>query len=223
MEKYLKKIIEGRRSISEFSDKKISNKILDELIEISSFAPSSTNIQPWFFVIFQSEESKNKLNSFISLGYEKVKEQLINKNKISGAIFSKVVDSFSKYGKFDLAPVYILVFARPYDKKILSQIIKLSGNQKIEEIADGSAKTSVAMAMQNLLLVAHAKGLGTRVKDGGKFFLNDVDLKHKFYKEFSIPKDYALISGIQIGYPIKDAVKRVARPRLSLDKIRKYI
>jgi hypothetical protein len=50
-----------------------------------------------------------------------------------------------------------LCFARSYDKKGLSQIIKLSNNNKIEDIANESTKTSVAMAMQNLLLGAYSK------------------------------------------------------------------
>lgn len=223
MEECLKKIIKSRRSISKFTDKKISKEVLDELIEVSSYAPSSTNTQPWFFLIFQSENYKNRLKDFINLGYERTKNQLMNKNMVSGTIFSKIIDSFSRYGKFDEAPAYILVFARPYDKNILSQAIKLSGNQKIEEIANESIRTSVAMAIQNLLLAAHAKGLGTRVKDGIKFFLNDCDLKNEFYNEFSIPNDYILVSGIQIGYPTDDALKRDAQARRPLDEIRKYV
>jgi nitroreductase len=83
MEEYLEKIIKGRRSISEFSDREISNEIIDELIDLASFAPSSTNTQPWFFLIFKSEENKKRLNDFIALGYEKLKTQLKDNNIIS--------------------------------------------------------------------------------------------------------------------------------------------
>ena len=222
MEKQLQKIIKERRSISEFTDKKISNDIIDELIEIASFAPSSTNTQPWYFMIFQSEDAKNYLWDLIDRGYGKIKEDLKNKNKILGPIYVKSIESFSRYGKFDKAPLYILVFARPYDKKILAKMIALADNEKIKEIANESTKTSVAMAMQNLLLIAHSKGLGARVKDGIKFFLSDEGLKKEFYDKFLIPQDYTLISGIQMGYPAEDALKRVAHARLPLDKIRKY-
>ena len=74
------------------------------------------------------------------------------------------------------------------------------------EIAEESVKTSVAMAMQNFLLAAHAKKLGMRVKDGIKFFVNHKDLKDKFYQEFSIPKEYRLTNP---GYT-KPAPKRPA-------------
>lgn len=216
-------VIKGRRSISEFRDTEVPKKIIDDLIEVSSFAPSSTNTQPWFYLVFQSNDSKNRLNSYVNLGYEKLKEQFKNKNIISKTVFLRAIDWFAKYGKFDSAPVYILVFARSYDKKILSQLIKASNNQKIQDIANESTKTSVAMAMQNLLLAAHTRWLWTRVKDWIKFFLDDSDLRSSFYSEFSIPEDFALISGVQLGYPTEEALKRVASERLPLDKIRKYI
>ena len=116
--------------------------------------------------------------------------------------------------------MYVLVFSRPYDKAGLAQAIKISKNERISEIAEESVKTSVAMVMQNFLLAAHAKKLGTRVKDGIKFFVNHKDLKDKFYQEFSIPKEYKLLSGIQLGYIVDKS--KIAAIRLSLDKIRKF-
>ncbi len=79
------------------------------------------------------------------------------------------------------------------------------------------------MAMQNLLLIAHEKGLGTRVKDGIKFLMNFDKLRKKFYKEFQIPSTYQLISGIQLGYPTKEAFEKNAPKRLSMKQIRKII
>jgi nitroreductase len=79
------------------------------------------------------------------------------------------------------------------------------------------------MAMQNLLLGAYSKWLWTRIKDWIKFFLIDDEIKKQFYKEFSIPNDYSLISWIQIGYPKENKVKRVAFARLPIEKIRKYL
>ena len=216
----LTKIIKERRSISQFSDKEVSREIINELIELASLAPSSCNTQPWFFTVFESAAAKEKLIEYIDLGYQKTKDEFKKENKILSGVFSKALDSFSKYGQFDAAPVYVLVFVRPYDKAGLAQAIKISKNERISEIAKESVKTSVAMAMQNFLLAAHAKGLGTRVKDGIKFFVSHEELKNKFYREFSIPNEYSLLSGIQLGYPLGNS--NVAGSRLPLDKIRKF-
>ncbi len=204
------KAIKSRRSISEFKDKKVNRKVIDELISVAGFAPSSCNTQPWYFLICDKMDSKKTLNDYIQRGYGKTEKRLMGKHKIFGIAYSRLLRFFSTYGKFDVAPVEILLFAKPYGTPIFSQAIKLSNNEEINKIAQDSVKTSTAMAMQNLLLVAHSKGLGTRVKDGIKFMMDHEELKNKFYKEFDIPESYGLISGIQRGYPTKKALKRKA-------------
>lgn len=69
----------------------------------------------------------------------------------------KLLDFFSQYGEFNEAPILILLFAKPYNTLLFSQVIKFTKNEQIERIADDSVKTSCAMAMQNLLLAAHEK------------------------------------------------------------------
>lgn len=216
-------IIKNRRSISKFSSKKIDIKVIDEIIDISSYAPSSCNTQPWFFLIFNSEDAKNKLNSYIQKWYDYTKNDILKNNKFFWWIYIKILNFFEKYWKFDNAPVYILVFSRPYDTPIFSQAIELSKNKQIERISDESVKTSCAMAMQNFLLLAHEKWLWTRIKDWIKFLINFSDLKHDFYKEFEIPTNYELLSGIQLWYPMESELNKLPSKRLTLNKIRKYI
>lgn len=219
----ISKVIKKRRSISSFTNKKVSLDLIDEIISVASYAPSSCNTQPWFFLVFHTDKSKEKLNFYIQKGYEYTNKELKQKHRLVGNVYVKLLDFFSKYGKFDEAPVYILLFVRPYDTPLFSQAIKIINDKQIKKIADDSVKTSSAMAMQNFLLVAHEKGLGTRVKDGIKFLVNFKKLKNDFYKEFQIPLTYQLISGIQLGYPTKNALGKKASKRLSLKKIRKFI
>lgn len=216
-------IIKKRRSISKFEKKKVPLKLVEKIISVASYAPSSCNTQPWFFLIFHTKEAKEKLNKHIGKGYLYTSNDLKKKHRLLGRVYNKLLNFFAKYGKFDDAPVYILLFARPYDNPLFSKAIKFSKNKQIEKIADDSVKTSAAMAMQNLLLVAHSKGLGTRVKDGIKFLMNFSELKKALYKDFKIPFDYQLISGIQLGFPSKESLKKKAPARLAMDKIRRYV
>ncbi len=218
----LEEVIKSRRSISKFKSDVIDNEVLDEIISLSVYAPSSCNTQPWHFLIFSSDESKEKLNKHIALGYERIKVDL-NEKKIFGKVYESLLAFFAQYGKFDDAPVYVLVFAKKYDAPIFSQAIQFSKNVKIEKIAQESVQTSVAMAMQNFLLIAHEKGLGARVKDGIKFLLEFEDLKKAFYADFGISQDWKLISGIQIGYPLDSEKKQKPKTRRPLNEIRKII
>lgn len=217
------KIIKNRRSISNFKDKSVSMDLIKEIIEVSSYAPSSCNTQPWFFLVLHTDKSKDKLNSYIAKGYEYTNQSLKQKHKLMAGTYTKLLKFFSIYGKFDGAPVYILLFARPYDAPLFSQALKLAKNKQIEKIAGESVETSAAMAMQNFLLVAHEKGLGTRVKDGIKFLRDFDELRNGLYKDFKIPSSYKLISGIQLGYPDKKALKKKANLRISKNKTSRFI
>ena len=219
----LENIIKSRRSISQFKNKKVSRKVIDELIEIASYAPSSCNTQPWFFLVFDDQKSKQQLNNFISKGYDLTKKDIMSKYKILGKIYIRILTFFENYGTFDEAPVYILLFAREYDTPLFSQALKVSKYTPIQKVADNSVITSTAMAMQNFTLIAHKRGLGTRVKDGIKFLQNFKKLEQGLYKEFKIPKKYTLISGIQLGYPTSKALERKVPKKLPLNKIRRYM
>lgn len=55
------KMIESRRSIRKYKDKKVEAQKLMQLIESARLAPSGSNTQPWQFIIVESEETKMKL------------------------------------------------------------------------------------------------------------------------------------------------------------------
>ena len=54
-------IINSRRSIRKFKQQSISRDIVQELMNAARLAPSGSNIQPWRFVIAQSESAKEAL------------------------------------------------------------------------------------------------------------------------------------------------------------------
>jgi nitroreductase len=56
-----KDVIEGRRCIRKFKDKRISDKQLDELIDAMILAPSAGNMQSRKFYIVKNKEIKEKL------------------------------------------------------------------------------------------------------------------------------------------------------------------
>ncbi|MCH4160727.1 MAG: nitroreductase family protein [Bifidobacterium sp.] len=59
-------ILEGRRSIRKYDPTvKISREEMLEMLNEAAKAPSSVNMQPWRFLIVQSDEGKAKLNPLI--------------------------------------------------------------------------------------------------------------------------------------------------------------
>ena len=53
--------IYSRRSIREFTDKKIPSELIREIIRAGMWAPSGLNNQPWRFAIVTSKELKRRL------------------------------------------------------------------------------------------------------------------------------------------------------------------
>lgn len=66
MNQDFKTIVLNRRSIREYDPTvKISKEEMTQILEDATRAPSSVNLQPWRFVIVESEEGKEKLRPFM--------------------------------------------------------------------------------------------------------------------------------------------------------------
>lgn len=66
-------IVNGRRSIKQYDPTvKISREEMTEMLEQASKAPSSINMQPWRFVVIDTEEGKEKLAPLASFNLDKV-------------------------------------------------------------------------------------------------------------------------------------------------------
>ena len=55
------KEIENRRSIRKYTDKKVEQEKLMQILESARLAPSGSNTQPWNFIIIESSEMKEKI------------------------------------------------------------------------------------------------------------------------------------------------------------------
>src|SRR3989344_9651639 len=96
--------ITKRRSISQFQPRDVDRKVIDHLIETSGFTPSSCNTQPWFYLIFDSNESKRRLNEYVDEGYQETKKVLKERHKLTWPIYAKALEVFSEDGKIFLTP-----------------------------------------------------------------------------------------------------------------------
>ncbi len=62
----LTEIINKRKSVKEFDPNfKIPREEIKEMIALATKVPSSINLQPWRFVIIDSEETKQKLDHLV--------------------------------------------------------------------------------------------------------------------------------------------------------------
>jgi nitroreductase len=75
------------------------------------------------------------------------------------------------------------------------------------------AASDAGLMMQNLMLSAHAHGLGTCAQ-GAVAIWDDV-----VRKEFDVPKGYRLLCGISLGYPSDSSMNDFKANRLEVDEL----
>jgi len=75
------------------------------------------------------------------------------------------------------------------------------------------AASDAGLMMQNLMLSAHAHGLGTCAQ-GAVAIWDDV-----VRKEFNVPKGYRLLCGISLGYPSETSINDFKANRLEVEEL----
>ncbi len=131
--------IQERRSCRKFSSEPIDRETIEKVIEAGAWAPSPLNLQPWEFVVITSDEAKDKIYAEAI----RCKAWALEKsgwNWIGGY----------KVDFLKAAPVIVAVLGDP----------KKSGVDMFMEGGPSGYQHACAAAIQNMLLAAHALGLG---------------------------------------------------------------
>ena len=181
------KAIKERRSIRRFEDKDVEQTKIDQILKAATWAPSANNDQPWKFVVVRSKETTEKvLNVFLDRMKDYFESHGIPLDRIK-AFWSGI---FS-------APVHIFAFC----------------DTSVVEIEEGFEETqvlwstqAVSAACQNILLAAHASGLGS-VWAGASLAVED-EIKDML----GVPDEVRLMTVIAIGYPAYESLPPVRKP-----------
>lgn len=133
--------ISQRRSIRKYTSEPISEADLKDLLEAAMLAPSASNLQPWYFLVIQSKDKMNELKTLMATAAR----NLMPYWQKRFANYPNVVTETEEFVRFlGDAPVCILAFLYKPDYELHLPAIQ-----------------SVAAAIENLLLAATDKGLGS--------------------------------------------------------------
>ena len=130
----LSELIRTRRSVypGSYNDRPIADELVEEMLEAARWAPTHKKTQPWRFVVIRSE-ARNRLADAIGKAYTKTAQ------KFSQITHDKMRSNATK------SQVAIAICMKRDPKESLPEW---------EEVA------AVAMAVQNLWLTSHEKGIG---------------------------------------------------------------
>jgi F420 biosynthesis protein FbiB-like protein len=139
--------VSKRRSIRKYRDKPVPRECVERIIHSGTWAPSAHNVQPWRFIVLETPVAKHKLAEAMAADYRRDLE-------LDGVLSHEVEEIVAaSIERFTSAPLLLLVCLTMEDMDAYPDDVR----QQVEYMM---AVQSVAAAIQNLLLAAHAEGLG---------------------------------------------------------------
>ena len=188
--------IYDRRSIRKFSNKPISQKDITDIIQSGIKAPSSKNRQPWKYIVIQGKSKEEMLKVFRQgIEREENERALLPQSKQYIATAKYTVDIMSE------APIVIFV-DNTLGKSILAD---LTLEEHVYEICNIQ---SISASIQNMLLAATEKGIGS-------LWICDIYFAYPELYEW-LDSEGQLIAAIAFGYPNEFPKER---PRKNIDDI----
>jgi len=195
-------LLRSRRSIRRFLDRPVPRAILDRLIEAATWAPSASNRQDWQFTVVESGDLKKRMAEAVSPRWLEVLGETD-----AASIASEVQSYTEAFDWFHRAPAVIVISAKQPE----AFLDHLFGDDAA--VVAGSS-TSAAMAGQNLMLAAHAEGLGSCCLTGP--LAAELELKELL----GLGRRRQIVCLIALGYPDESPDPPARKP---VDQIVRYV
>jgi len=131
-----------RRSVRRFTSDPVPAPIIERILKTATYAPSAHNLQPWRFVMVVDVSAKKRLGQALT---DKMRTDMTAQGTPQAEIDTRTERSLRR---IDEAPVIIL---------LCRDVTAIRKDEPEEHVM---AIQSVALAGHQLLLAAHADGLG---------------------------------------------------------------
>jgi F420 biosynthesis protein FbiB-like protein len=192
--------LKNRRSIRRYQQTPVGGELLEEILAAATWAPSAHNRQPWRFAIISKSIVKKRLA--LAMGDK------LRKDLAADDVASKIIeeDADRSYKRITEAPTLVLVCITMQDMDIYPDAKRNSKEWLM-------AVQSTAMAGQNILLAAHAFGLGACWMCAPLFCPEIVT------DALRLPSDWQPQGMITIGYPAETRQKT----RRPLSHVMRYL
>ncbi|HEX9910518.1 MAG TPA: nitroreductase family protein [Desulfatiglandales bacterium] len=201
IEEFLK-LVRGRRSIRKFRRDPLPKEALRRIIEAASWAPSASNRQDWEFRVVTSSPVKERMRNIVRSRWESVLDR-----SSSDVIREELQKYISMFDWFSHAPALIIISAKRPESFLYHILGDTAGDVAGTEI-------SAAMAAQNLMLAAHASGIGSCCVTG------PLAAQEELKELLGMGKGRKIVCLIALGYP---AEQPEAPLRKSVERVSKVI
>lgn len=194
------KLMKRRRSVRDFSDRKIPQEIIEDCLLAAGTAPNGANMQPWHFAVVSDPEIKKKIRE----GAEKEEYDFYHNRAPEEWIEALQPFGTDEHKPFlEKAPYLIAIFSKSYG-------VDDDGHKKKHYYV----KESVGIATGMLITALHNAGLATLTHTPSPMgFLNEILERPGYERPFLL---------LVVGYPEKN-VKVPAITKKELNEIASFI
>ena len=181
-------VVKARKTIREFSDKKVDKKIIERILSAGLMAPTNDHLRNWEFVVITEKEIIENIIKPIpqAISGEKL-ENIINFWEVNAPIQKEMYESAipKQYQMLIKSKCLILPFFKQESPLL---------NPKNLSALNGFA--SIWCCIENIMLATTAEKLGCAIK-----IPFEKETEHIF-ETLKHPKDYFMPCYLSIGYPI---------------------
>lgn len=173
----LRDFLRSRRSIRRFKADPVPDSVIEDLLATATFAPSAHNRQPWRFAVIKDPAARQRLGAALT---SKMRADMQAEGAPQSEIEARVTRSLRR---IDEAPALIVLCRDVTDVRVDTPEEAIMGTQ------------SVAAAGLQLLLAAHAEGLGAN------WICWPLYAQTETLTALDLPKDWEPQGMIIIGHP----------------------
>ncbi len=207
-------LMRSRRSCRRYQEKIVPLAMLLDLVKIGTTAPSGTNSQGWNFAILPGRDDILVLGSMVSDYFRKLNRLAANP-LLRGMAKIFAGDSLGRYYRNYFSSVAEAL--QQWDEEGTDRLfhgataaILVTGKKTASCPAEDAL-----LATQNILLAAHAMGLGSCLIG---FAVEAMRRDRAIKKKMEIPEDQNIYSVIALGFPavayLHHAGRRLVQPRI---------
>ncbi|MCC7361110.1 MAG: nitroreductase family protein [Anaerolineales bacterium] len=187
------RLIQSRRSIRRYTPAPLPADALERLLTAASWAPSAHNRQPWRFVVLTALAAKARLAEAMAA---RLRADRLADGDPPEAVEA---DAAKSYARVAQAPAVIVAALTLADMDRYPDPRRAQAEYLM-------AVQSVAMAVQNLLLAAHADGLGACWMCAPLFCPDAVA------QALDLPPEWQAQALVTLGYPASAGKPPLRRP-----------
>jgi coenzyme F420-0:L-glutamate ligase/coenzyme F420-1:gamma-L-glutamate ligase len=190
-----------RRSIRKFTDEPVADATVRKILETAAYAPSAHDRQPWRFAVIQSREARGRLATAVTAKFQ---ADMVQAGVPESVIRDRVERTLRRT---DIAPVIILLCRE-------TTRVDPQPDEAAARVETWMARQSVAAAGLQLLLAAHAEGLG------GTWICWPIFAPSEVCEALDLPAEWEPQGMIFLGHPDESPTPP---QRIPLEEIVRYI